>query len=242
MKKVLIVALFLLVYPCAALGSVPHTAVVRAVKAEHAVPLDASLNDPAWQTALTATNFINYTLLRPAAHETVAYFLYDDRNLYVGFHCVQAGTPIVATQTIDHSGVASDDHVTVWIDTSGNGSRTYSFSANPRGVSAETSSENTRYAPAWRTAAVISGGNYNVMMEIPLSVLRAQSGVSQTWRINFERYIAGTNDDYTWAFEPAQTSISNPQYWPQLTGIVIGKSATRPKPYADLYALGSFGP
>jgi hypothetical protein len=137
--------------------------------------------------------------------------------------------------------VSSDDHVTVWIDTSGNGSRIYSFSANPRGVSSETSNENTRYAPTWRSVAAISSGDYNVMMEIPLSVLRAQGSGSQTWRINFERYIANTNDDYTWAFEPAQTSVSNPQYWPRLTGIVIGRSATRPKPYADAYVLGSFG-
>ena len=241
MKRLFIAALFLLAFPSVAHASVPHTAVVRAFKADHAVPLDASLRDPAWQTALTASNFINFTLLRPATHETIAYFLYDDRNLYIGFRCVQTGVPIVATQTIDHSGVGSDDHVTVWIDTSGNGSRTYSFSANPRGVSSETSSENTRYAPAWRTAAATSGGDYTVMMEIPLAVLRAQSSASQTWRINFERYVANTNEDDTWAFEPAQTSVSNPQYWPQLAGIVLGKSATRPKPHADIYALGSLG-
>ena len=241
MKTFLVAALFLLACPFAARASVPHTAVVRAVKAEHAVPLDASLRDPVWQTALTATGFVNFTLLRPAAHETVAYFLYDDHNLYIGFRCAQRGVPIVATQTVDHAGVSSDDHVTVWIDTSGNGSRTYSFSANPRGVSSETSSENTRYAPTWTTVAASSDGNYTVMMEIPLSVLRAQGSGSQTWRINFERYIANTNDDYTWAFEPAQTSVSNPQYWPQVSGIVIGKSATRPKPYADAYVLGSLG-
>ena len=241
MKNVLIAALFLLGWPAIARASVAHTAVVRAVKAPQPVPLDASLRDPVWQTALTANGFVNFTVLRPAAHDTVAYLLYDDRNLYVAFRCAQAGVPIVATQTVDHAGVSSDDHVTLWLDTSGNGSRTYSFSANPRGVSSETSSENTRYAPTWRTASAISGGDYTVVMEIPFSVLRAQGSGLQTWRINFERYIANTNEDYTWAFEPAQTSVSTWQYWPQLTGIVIGKSATRPKPYADAYALGSFG-
>jgi Carbohydrate family 9 binding domain-like len=224
-----------------AAASVSHTTVIAAVKAEKPVTLDAALVDPEWQSATRATGFMNFTVLRPASLETVAYVLYDDRNLYVAFHCVQRGIPILATQTVDHAGVSTDDHVTIWIDTSGNGSRTYSFSVNPRGVSSETSSENARYAPSWRAIARISDGSYNVMMEIPLAVLRAQSGVSATWRINFERYIAESNDDYTWAFEPAQTAVSNPQNWPRFTGIRISSAATRPKPHADAYALDSAG-
>jgi hypothetical protein len=224
-----------------ACAAVSHRAEIRAVKADKPVALDASLRDPVWRTAVKATGFVNFTVLRPAPLETVAYVLYDDENLYVAFDCVQRGIPIVAAQTVDHAGVTTDDHVTIWIDTSGNGSRTYSFSANPRGVSSETSNENARYAPSWRAVAAVSDGDYKVMMEIPLSALRAQSGESQTWRINFERYIAESNDDYTWAFEPAQTAIANAQNWPRLTDIRIAASATRPKPHADAFALDSAG-
>ena len=225
--------------PYVALASVDRSATIVAVKAPQPPPPD--LSSPRWQSAVTATGFENFTELRPASLATTAYLLYDDRNLYVAFYCVQAGTPVVATQTVDNAGVGSDDHVTLWIDTSGNGTRVYSFSASPRGVRSETSSENATYAPPWRAIATIAGGNYTVFMTIPLADLRAHAGRRLHWRINFERYVAAINQDETWAFQPAQTSVSSPQYWPTLSGIALARSATRPKPSADVYALDTAG-
>ena len=225
--------------PCAAIASADSTTIVTAAKA--AQPPPADLSAPEWQHAVKASAFENFTELRSATLATEAYLLYDDRNLYVAFACAQSGTPVVATQTTDNSGVGSDDHVTVWIDTSGNGSRVYSFSASPRGVRSETSSENARYAPLWKASATVADGDYTVFMTIPLSNLRSSGGRTLRWRINFERYVAGINQDDTWAFQPSQTSISSPQYWPTLAGINLSASATRPSPYADIYALDSAG-
>jgi hypothetical protein len=221
------------------LAFVSSSAVISAVKAAQPPPFDARLTDPIWQTAVEARDFENFTVLRAASAPTIAFLLYDDRNLYVGFRCTQSGTPIVAAQTIDNGSVAGDDHVTIWIDPSGNGARTYSFSASPRGVRSETSSENARYAPPWSVKTQVADGNYSVMMVIPLSDIRASG--SRRWRINFERYTAALNEDDTWAFQNAQTSVSSPQYWPTLSGIQIAGSATHPKPYADIYGLASAG-
>jgi hypothetical protein len=234
-----VAAALLVAVPEAAMASVNNTATIVATKAPEAPPPD--LASPVWQQAVTATDFVNFTELRPASLSTTAYLLYDGRNLYVAFSCMQRGTPVVATQTVDNVGVSSDDHVTFWIDTSGNGTRVYSFSASPRGVRSETSSENARYAPSWRARAEIAGGDYTVFMTIPLADLRSGVGRSQHWRINFERYVAALNQDDTWAFQPAQTSISSPQFWPTLTNVTLARSATRPKPYADVYALDSAG-
>jgi hypothetical protein len=222
-------------------ASVPRTTVVQAVKATVPPSLDPSLEDPEWSKGLVAKEFMDFTSLQPAPLKTTAYLLYDDRRLFVAFRCDQKGVPIVASQTSNYSAVTDDDHVTLWIDTSGNGSRTYSFTVTPRGTIGQTSSENARYAPPWKARAKIEDGGYSVTMAIPLSDLRAQGGSTQTWRINFERYVAATNGDYTWVFEPAQTKISNSQFWPQLSGIRIGAVATRPKPYADIFALGTGG-
>lgn len=230
---------FAALVPSPVRASVTAAETITAVKAVQAPPDD--LSAPQWQQAVRATGFEDFTELRPASLATAAYLLYDDRNLYVAFSCTQAGTPIVATQTVDNAGVGSDDHVTFWIDTSGNGSRVYSFSASPRGVRSETSSENARYAPSWRARATVSGGNYTVFMTIPLADLRASGSRRLHWRIDFERYIAALNQDDTWAFQSAQTSVSSPQYWPTLAGITLAHAATRPKPYADVYALESAG-
>jgi hypothetical protein len=232
-------SMVLLLAPNAAAAFVGSSATIEAVKA--ALPPPPDLSAALWRHAVSATGFEDFTELRPASLATTAYLLYDNRNLYVAFHCVQAGTPIVATQTVDNASVSSDDHVTLWIDTSGNGTRVYSFSASPRGVRSETSSENARYAPPWKAQATVAHGNYTVFMTIPLSDLRTNGGRSLHWRINFERYVAALNQDDTWAFQSAQTSVSSPQYWPTLTGIELSRSAQRPMPNADLYALDSAG-
>jgi len=235
-----VLAAFLLA--CPARAWVDRTQSFAAVKTATPPALDASLTDPVWQTGLKMTDFFNYTTRQPAKNATVAYLLYDDKNLYVGIHCAQAGTAIVAAQTVDHSGVSTDDHVAFQIDTAGNGSRTYEFRANPKGIHDEYSSENARYAPDWTSIAkIFPNGDYNIMMVIPLSDIRAESTPVQRWRLDVARLVAATNDEYTWAYDPTQTSIDNSGNWPFLTGIQIAARATRPRPHADVYGLASAG-
>lgn len=207
-----------------------------------APPQNFSFASKGWQHALRASGFFDFTSQRPARFPTVAYFTYDAKNLYVGFQCGQAGAPIIAAQTVNHANVYSDDHVTFAVDTSGTGSRIYEFAVNPKGVHSETSSENARYAPVWFSSAKeLPGGGYDVVMVIPLSDIRAQSAAVQNWRINFERYIASTNDEYTWAFDPAEQNYDDPQFWPVLAGVRITAHAARPRPRLNVYGLGSAG-
>lgn len=223
-------------------ASVTRTTIVEAVKTKTPPPLALTLADiSAWQKGVVATDFVDINTLRPARLETTTYMLYDDTTLFVAFDCNQKNVPIVASETSNNSNVTSDDHVTLWIDTSGIGARTYSFTVTPRGTIGQTSSENSRYQPPWKAVANIEDGRYFIVMAIPLADLRAQRGRTQTWRINFERYVAATNGDYTWAFESAQTKISNPQFWPELGDIRVNAHATRPKPYADIFGLASSG-
>lgn len=224
-------------------AAVDHTRTFTAVKTDTAPPMDASSFDaPVWQRALKIAGFQNFNVRRPAKFGTTAYFTYDDKNLYVGVHAEQSGAPIVATQNVDNANVLSDDHVSFSIDTSGNGSRVYSFKATPKGIHDETSSENARYAPEWTSLAkILPDGGYNVMMVIPLSDIRAQSAPVQRWKFNVVRFVAATNDEYTWAFESTQTDVGSPQFWPTLDGIRIASTAARPKPHADVFALASGG-
>src|SRR5690348_6654970 len=60
---------------------VDHTTILRAVKAQTAPPLDASLESPVWQSAVKADAFENFNTREPAKYETDGYFLYDDKNL-----------------------------------------------------------------------------------------------------------------------------------------------------------------
>ena len=221
------------------LGAVTHAESFTAVKATSPPSIHAI--DAQWHTGVAAGEFYDFTDRRPARYATQAYVLYDDRNVYVAFACSQAGAPITAAQRVDNAGVGSDDHVGFGIDTAGNGSRTYTFRANPLGVHDESSSENARYAPSWQSFAYIDGsGNYRVFFVVPLRAIRTQGTSVQRWRFNFERFVAAANADETWAYEPAMQNISSVQYWPWLSGIRLAGNA-RPKAQADAYVLQSAG-
>lgn len=225
-----------------AAASVDSSQHFAAVKTATPPPLDASLPAAAWRKALVATGFFDFTTREPAKYATTAYLLYDDVNLYVGFHCVQTGTPITAAQTVNNAGVGSDDHVAISLDTSGNGSRVYSFKVTPKGIHDEYSSEDSRYAPPWKSVGkIFPNGDYNVMMVIPLADLRAQGSAVAHWRVNFVRSIAATNEEYTWAYDPTMNDVGASQFWPWLDGLQLAAHATQPQPRADVYALASAG-
>ncbi len=221
---------------------VDHSARIAAIKTATAPPLDASLTDPIWQTALKLDDFYDYTTKAPAKYATTAYVLYDAKYLYVGVKVQQAGVTMTSTQNVDHAGVATDDHISVNLDTAGNGSRVYQFRANPKGIHDEYSSENARYAPDWVSLSkIFPNGDYNLLFVIPFSVIRGESSASQSWRFDVVRFIAATNDSYTWAYDSTMNSVGSSQYWPLLTDIRIAAAATRPQAHADIYGLASGG-
>ncbi len=229
-------------FPRVSPAAVSPNARILAAKASSAPPFALPVDPSRWQHAIVAHGFVDFTARRRSPYRTMAYLLYDDTNLYVAFHCEQRGVPITATQRVDHAGVGGDDHVMLAIDTSGNGTRIYTFRVNPLGVHDESSSENARYAPSWRSIARIDpDGSYDVMMIVPLADIRAQSTPVQSWRFDFERFIAARNADTTWAYAPAMQSITSAQYWPVLSGIRLQARSARPRAQADLYGLASGG-
>lgn len=194
-----------------------------------------------WEKALTATRFIDFTTRTPAQLPTKAYFLYDATNLYIAFVCARGDVPLTAAQTTNNVGLGLDDDVEFDVDPTDNGARTYAFEATPRGVRYQTSSESSRYDPPWTAHARISATEWVVEMIVPLRDLRAGSAAVQTWRINFVRHVAARQEDYTWAYDPLQSSLGDSSHWPRLGGIRLAVTATRPAPHGEIYALASAG-
>ncbi len=219
-------------------------------KAPHAMPLDPSLSDPAWQAGKVpgAGGWENVTT-RSSAPSATVYMLYDDTYVYVGFVVPQDGVPITATQTTDYVGFGTDDFVGVGLDPSGAGSQAYFFETTPRGVRYQQALENVRYRPEWDAAAKIEKGGWRAVMRIPLRDMRVRSGPSQTWRIGFFRQIAARGEHLTWAFDPLMQdsgsgnwpTFNDLRYWPAATSIALSGKAIRPRPRLELFALSSTG-
>ncbi|MGC2128950.1 MAG: hypothetical protein WA629_02535 [Candidatus Aquilonibacter sp.] len=230
-------------------AAVTPTFSFTAVRAPHPLALDPSLADPAWQAGKVPgdTPWKDVTTRGNAPDVTTAYFLYDDKNLYVAFVAPQKA-PIVATQTTNDVGFGTDDFVSVGVDTSGAGSQAYLFETTPRGVRYQQATENVRYRPDWKAAATVQGSEWRAVMIIPLSSMRLHGG-SNVWRIGFFRGVAATAEHYTWAFDGLMPdagagnwpSFNDLRYWPSVHVALAKSDSARPKPRLEVYALSSSG-
>jgi hypothetical protein len=222
-------------------------------RAPHPLPLDPSLNDPAWKTGQVPDGngpWENVTTRSPSKYPTTAYLLYDDKNLYVGFKALQDGVPITATQTTNDVGFGTDDFVGIGIVNGGGGSQAYYFEATPRGVTYEQSNENVRYRPRWTAAGKVTGGSWSAMLVIPLNILRVPHGGKQTWRLQFVRQVAATGEHIAWAWNGIMgdsnsgtwpTFANDTRFWAGGDFDIAASAAARPKPRADIYGLASIG-
>ncbi|HEX3671819.1 MAG TPA: hypothetical protein VHT92_08985 [Candidatus Cybelea sp.] len=234
-------------------ASVAETFSFTVARAPHPLPLDPALADPAWAAGLVPTGngpWQNVTTRSPSRFATTAYLLYDDKNLYVGFKADQPGVPIVAAQTANDVGFGLDDFVGIGVDTSGSGSQVYYFETTPRGVRYQQANENTRFRPRWSAAGLTGSGSWSAVMIVPLDVLRVPRGGKQSWRLQLVRGIAARGEHLSWVWDPIMQDAASgqwplfspdPRFWPAAQFDLAASAAARPKPRADIFALGSVG-
>ena len=112
------------------------------------------------------------------------------------------------------------------------------FASNPNGTHVSMSSENTSYAPVWRSAGKAHAGGYTVTMRIPLDAIKGAG--SGAWGLQFARFVATTQDDLVWQHS-TQQSGSGGEASSIYSGFLAGipaQAALRPKPRVGIYELG----
>ena len=173
---------------------------------------------------------------KQALDHTTAYIETDGTFLYIGFDAKQSSS-VVATQHTNNAGLGTDDQVSVYLWPGGRNGFNYQFTSNPIGTHYQFSSENSAYEPVWTSTGKIVAGGYQVVMRIPLRVMRgAASG--QAWNIQFARNVESTGDVLVWAYDQNETQPNNSVYAGTMDGIKT-ITASRPKPRIGLYTLGS---
>lgn len=218
----------------------------NAARADKPFALDASLSDPRWQTAERISVFTDTVTRTPAKSKTTAAVYYDDQNIYVAFWSEQTA-PITATQTADNVGFGSDDYVGVGIDPSGNADRAYYFEISPIGTRFQQASENARYRPHWSGAAKVSGTRWTAILIIPLKAMRLPSATTQSWRVNFVRFVAQGTERQTWSYAGQMDSsnsfpnLLDARYWANLRDLRFQRSPFQPQPVFRVYGLSSTG-
>ena len=198
--------------------------------------LDGSFDTQAWKNAARVALAWDLQGHKQAADPTSAYIESDGKNLYVAFDAKQSGA-IAATQRTNNVGLGTDDDVSIYLWPGGSNGFRYQFTANPVGTHYQFSSENSSYEPAWTSTGKIVPGGYQVVMRIPLGVMRgAENG--KPWLVQFSRSVEATGDLLVWYYDPNETQAGSSVYAGSMDGIQT-VAAARPKPRVGLYTLGS---
>ncbi len=198
--------------------------------------LAASIDD-SWAAATRVTLDHDFTNRRSAGEATTVAIAQDATSLDIAFDVTQREDIVESTET-NGSSVTSDDYVGVYLSPKGPIGFQYGFFANPRGARYQFSSENTAYTPQWIATTKRTPAGYSVTMRIPLNIIR--SGGATNWRAQFVRATVHSNALDVWAYVDRATSPSDATFFGTIQDIGTGPktSSTKPRPRAQIYALG----
>jgi hypothetical protein len=163
------------------------------------ITIDGRLDEPAWSEAaeirLELEWFPGDNAVPPV--ETAAYVTYDDRNIYLGFRCLDPNPALIRAHLMDRDEIntfVQDDHVSIMLDTFNDERRAFQYRVNPLGVQADAifsevdGIEDWSWDMIWASKGSITADGWEVEIALPVNQLRFQkTQEEQTWGIELGR-------------------------------------------------------
>lgn len=173
-------------------------------------------------------------------HQTTAYLSYDTHNLYVGWICKDDPAEIRA-RIAKRKDIASDDRVSLNLDTFHDGKHAYWFDVNPYGVQGDGRTtdgvgDDSTFETLWYTSGRITADGYTVLITIPFRSLRFPQGEQQVWGVGLFRFIMRNNEVDAW---PSLTHKRDPQWVGQFGDMTL-PSGTSPGRNIQIIPYGLF--
>jgi len=192
-------ALFLsLCLPCVALAAERPSLAVHDITGP--VRIDGVLDEPAWSQAPVAGAFLLMTPREGDAPDesTTVRALRDGDRLVFGIWCQARRKPHAGLTARDN--VLDGDHISLHLDTDGDGQRAYIFGVNPYGVQVDgilAGDPDFKWDGVWDSATKRGDGEWTAEIEVPFRILRI-SAQGRPWRIWVRREITSWNEVATW--------------------------------------------
>lgn len=185
--------------------------IIRTSKTNSPVIIDGELNEPGWQSAETVNKFfVKFPQDTGAVkNKTTVKVIYDNKYLYIGAECYDAGSHIVQSLKRD-AGFFDSDVFSVVLDPVNQQANGYLFGVNPMNVQYDDLLSATNLEPQdfsydnkWFSQVKCLPGKWVVEIAIPFKILRYTKGKT-TWGINFLRNDLASYQYNTWAKIPVQ--------------------------------------
>ncbi|HEX8691851.1 MAG TPA: DUF5916 domain-containing protein [Longimicrobium sp.] len=203
----------LLAVPAAGAAQARDTTTVRVVSAARAtgeIHIDGRLDEPAWDSAGVAGDFVQSwpNPGQPATERTEARVLYDESAVYVAVRMYDSHPDSIAAQLArrDASGIFSD-WVHVALDSYHDRRTGFRFSLNPKGVQKDVFhsndvNEDLDWDAVWESATRVDSAGWTAEIRVPFSQLRfsgAEPAGGRVWGLQIQRDIARKNERDSWS-------------------------------------------
>ncbi len=195
---------------------------------EASVDIDGVLDEPAWARAARLTDFSQYQPVdgRPAEDPTEVLVWYSPEAIHFGIRATELHGDIVRATQANRDNIASEDHVSILLDTYNDRRVAFVFSVNALGVQADGTRSDQFGGGAGGSSATGGGtgninpmdgsvdlnpdynffskgqlvdGGYVVEIRIPFKSLRYQEGSIQDWGIHVLRRVQHSGFQDSWA-------------------------------------------
>ena len=168
--------------------------------------IDGILDEPDWALAAVARDFIVFEPNEgePPSEKTEARVLYGPAALYVGIRAFDSSPDSIVAQLEGRDDRPHSDRVDVVIDSYHDRRTAFGFGVNPAGVKSfgymyDDTNQDDSWDGVWDAATRIDREGWTAEFRIPYSQLRFDGAASQTWGINFTRFIARHMERSLWA-------------------------------------------
>jgi len=166
------------------------------------LPLDGSLDHPAWTRAQPFSGFV---VKEPRAgekspYDTTVRILFDDQALYFGVQALDPDIATVRAPIVRHDNVLrTQDFLAIYIDTAGTRRSAQFFRTNASGslgdgiynAGYDTEVDNEDFSPDFDfdVATRYTSEGYTAVFRIPFASLRYDSGPTSGWRVMVTRRV-----------------------------------------------------
>jgi hypothetical protein len=221
----LLALLGLLPLPAAAGGNEIRT--LRAVPISEPIRLDGRFDEPAWQNAPAATDFVQREpdTGRPSSQRTEVRVVYTPQTLYVAVNALDdEPSRIISKEMQRDEPLWRDDAVDVLFDTFDDDRNAYLFETNPNGartdalITDEGRSFNLQWDGVWDVAARRTATGWTAEIAIPFSTLRFDPSAG-SWGFNVLRYVRRRAEQAFWAPILLDADVKRVSLYGRLEGI-----------------------
>ena len=211
-------------------------------RASIAPKIDGELNDPAWQDAELAENFIQFRpdvgVLENETQKTVVRVTYDNDAIYFGAYLYDNPDKIMKQfQSRDNFGI--NDFFAVVLNPNNDSQNDTEFFVFPTGNQADAIlspniGEDFGWDAVWESAVKIVHDGWIVEMKIPYSALRFSNKKEHVWGLQFHRHFKTDRSQYSW--NPINPEVGSTSLY---HGEIIGIKDIQPPVRLMLYPYAS---